>query len=125
MQIKGVILDMRGTNGGTVQGALDLASAFVDIGPFAVKVEGNGRFLHKETIGVTPPLAYTLPGDAKALTATTSIKSPNGGMLVFASADYVTPEGVNLAQKGTPADMVVAHARGSRADEAMFVAANQ
>ncbi len=43
-QIKGIILDMRGTKGGTIDGALDLASAFVNTGPFAVKVDGRRAF---------------------------------------------------------------------------------
>src|SRR5262249_28336802 len=72
-QLKGLIIDARGTNGGTIDGALDLASAFVDIGPFVAKVEGNGRFLHKETITMTPPFGFTLPGEKKALDATKSM----------------------------------------------------
>jgi len=36
-----------------------------------------------------------------ALVGTTTMKMPNGGMLVYASTDYLTPEGVNLAKQGT------------------------
>lgn len=133
-KIKGLIIDLRGNEGGLVGGALDLANAFLGKATICYIQDRSGKLLVKESDSNQswPDLPVVLLVDhhtasaAEIFAAALSenrpvplvgertygkavvqkrILLPNGGTLVVANSEYLTPRKTRLSGKGLPVNV--------------------
>ena len=135
---KGLIFDMRGNPGGLLNAAVDVGSRFIDKGPIVITRERDGKeksldaeadrymnlqvpvvvLVDKFSASAAEIVTGALKDDGKATvvgektfgkaSVQVLVDLKNGGALVITTAKYLTPNKIDISDKGVAPDVLVA-----------------